>query len=110
MISAIGNNVPEAYANLSNGKTGIGKVNYLTTRYKDEYVLGEVKLSNEQIMDLISNHSPALNRTSLLGIAAAREAVLHSGIDLKDGLRTGLISSTTVAGMCKTELFYGEMV
>jgi 3-oxoacyl-[acyl-carrier-protein] synthase II len=110
MISAIGNNVQEAYSNLLNAKTGIGKVNYLKTRYKDEYVLGEVKLSNEQLMDLIGNHSSALNRTSLLGIAAAREAVQHSGIDLKDGMRTGLISSTTVAGMCKTELFYGEMV
>jgi 3-oxoacyl-[acyl-carrier-protein] synthase II len=110
MISAIGNNVQEAYTNLSNAKTGIGKVTHLKTRYKDEYVLGEVKLSNEQLRDLIGNHSPALNRTSLLGIAAAREAVQHSGIDLRDGLRTGLISSTTVAGMCNTELFYGEMV
>jgi 3-oxoacyl-[acyl-carrier-protein] synthase II len=110
MISAIGNNVQEAYANLSAEKTGIGKVNYLSTRYKEEYVLGEVKLSNEQLMELIGDHSPALNRTSLLGIAAAKEALKNSGIDLKDGLRTGLISSTTVAGMCKTELFYGEMV
>lgn len=110
MISAIGNNVQEAYANLSDAKSGIGKVKYLTTRYKDEYVLGEVKLSNEQLMDFIGDHSPALNRTSLLGIAAAKEALKHSGIDLKDGMRTGLISSTTVAGMCKTELFYGEMV
>ena len=59
MISAIGNNVQEAYANLSNAKSGIGKVNYLNTRYKDEYVLGEVKLSNTQLMDLISNHSSA---------------------------------------------------
>src|SRR5438045_1043205 len=107
MISAIGNNVQEAYANLSAEKTGIGKVNYLSTSYKEEYVLGEVKLSNEQLMDLIGDHSPALNRTSLLGIAAAKEALKNSGIDLKDGLRTGLISSTTVAGMCKTELFYG---
>jgi 3-oxoacyl-[acyl-carrier-protein] synthase II len=110
MISAIGNNVAEAYTNLSNGQTGIGKINYLTTRYKDEYVLGEVKLSNKELMDLVSDHSPVLNRTSLLGIAAAREAVKNSGIDLKDGLRTGLISSTTVAGMCKTELFYDDMV
>ena len=110
MISAIGNNVQEAYTNLLNEKTGIGKVTHLKTRYRDEYVLGEVKLSNEQLKDLIGSHSPALNRTSLLGITAAREAVLHSGIDLKDGLRTGLISSTTVAGMCNTELHYGEMV
>ncbi len=110
LISAIGNNVSEAYANLSQAKTGIGKVNYLKTRYKDEFVLGEVKLSNEQLMDLIGDHSPKLNRTSLLGITAAKEALKHSGIDLNDGLRTGLISSTTVGGMCKTELFFGEMV
>jgi len=110
MISAIGNNVQEAYLNLLNSQTGIGKVNYLNTRYKDEYVLGEVKLSNNELMDYVKSHSPALNRTSLLGMAAAKEALIQSGIDLKDGMRTGLISSTTVAGMCKTELFYKEMV
>lgn len=110
MISAIGNNVQEAYLNLLNANTGIGKVKYLNTRYKDDYVLGEVKMSNNELMDFISNHSPALNRTSLLGIAATKEALMHSGIDLKDGMRTGLISSTTVAGMCKTELYYKDMV
>ncbi len=110
MISAIGNNVQEAYANLSNAKSGIGKINHLTTRYKDEFVAGEIKLSNKDLMDLIQFKSPALNRTSMLGIAAASEALKHSGIDLNDGMRTGLISSTTVAGMCKTELFYKEMV
>lgn len=110
MISAIGNNVQEAYLNLSNAKTGIGKIHYLNTRYKDEFVAGEVKLSNNELMELIGDHSPYLTRTSLLGIAAAREALKHSGIDLNDGLRTGLISSTTVAGMCKTELFYKDML
>ncbi len=65
MISAIGNNVQEAYLNLLNSQSGIGKVNYLNTRYKDEYVLGEVKLSNNELMDYVKSHSPALNRTSL---------------------------------------------
>lgn len=110
MISAIGNNVQEAYANLSNAKSGIGKIHHLNTRYKDEFVAGEIKLSNNDLMDYIRFKSPALNRTSMLGIAAASEALKHSGIDLNDGMRTGLISSTTVAGMCKTELFYKEMV
>jgi len=40
---------------------------------------------------------------------AAKEAVIHSGIDTTDGLRTGLISSTTVAGMGITELYYKEL-
>lgn len=109
MISAIGNDVQEAYSSLVQSKTGIGKINHLTTRYKDEFVAGEVRLSNEELKDKIGDHSSALNRTSLLGIIAAKEALINSGIDLKDGLRTGLISSTTVAGMCRTELFYKEM-
>ncbi|MGZ3930393.1 MAG: beta-ketoacyl-[acyl-carrier-protein] synthase family protein [Bacteroidia bacterium] len=110
MISAIGNNVPEAYLNLSNSRTGIGKVQHLTTRFKDEYVLGEVKLSNEELMALAGDSSFGLNRTSLLGMIAATEAVVQSGIDMNDGLRTGLISSTTVAGMCNTELYYKDVV
>jgi 3-oxoacyl-[acyl-carrier-protein] synthase II len=110
MISAIGNNVPGALQSLSSSKTGIGKINHLNTRYKDEFVAGEVKLSNQQLMDLIGDHSDKLNRTSLLGIIAVREALAHSGIDLNDSLRTGLISSTTVAGMGKTEQFYKGMV
>ena len=40
---------------------------------------------------------------------AAKEAVQHSGIDTSDGLRTGIISSTTVAGMGKTEMYYKEL-
>lgn len=110
LVSAIGNNVQDAFFNLNNAQTGIGKINYLSTRYKNEFLAGEVKLSNADLMDFISCSSPSLNRTSMLGIAAAREAVQHSGFDMRDGLRTGLISSTTVAGMCKTELFYKEMV
>lgn len=110
LISAIGNNVAEAYSSLSRSKTGIGKIHHLTTRYKDEFVAGEVNLSNEQLKDRVNDHSQALNRTSLLGIIAAKEALAHSGIDLKDGLRTGLISSTTVAGMCRTELYYKQMI
>jgi 3-oxoacyl-[acyl-carrier-protein] synthase II len=109
MISAIGNNVSESFLSLSQSKTGIGKINYLTTRYKDEFLAGEVKLSNADLMDLVKDNSPDLNRNSYLAMLAAKEAVINSGIDTKDGLRTGVISSTTVAGMSKTEMFYKEM-
>ncbi|MFO0321018.1 MAG: beta-ketoacyl-[acyl-carrier-protein] synthase family protein [Bacteroidota bacterium] len=109
MISAIGNNVAESFLSLSHSKTGIGKINYLPTRYKDEFLAGEIKLSNTDLKDLVKDNSPDLNRNSYLAMLAAKEAVLHSGIDTKDGLRTGVISSTTVAGMGKTEMFYKEM-
>lgn len=109
MMSAIGNNVPEAFASLSNSKTGIGKINHLTTRYKDEFLAGEIKLSNADLADLVKDNNPSLNRNSYIAMLAAKEAVINSGIDPKDGLRTGVISSTTVAGMGKTELYYKEL-
>ncbi len=109
MISAIGNNVPESFLSLSQSKTGIGKINHLTTRYKDEFLAGEIKLSNADLSDLVKDNNPALNRNSYIAMLAAKEAVINSGIDTNDGLRTGVISSTTVAGMSKTELYYKEL-
>jgi 3-oxoacyl-[acyl-carrier-protein] synthase-1 len=109
MISAIGNNVQESFLSLAQSKTGIGKINHLTTRYKDEFLAGEIKLSNEALADLVKDNNPALNRNSYIAMLAAKEAVINSGIDTNDGLRTGVISSTTVAGMSKTELYYKEM-
>ena len=110
IISAIGNNVQETWHSLSNSKTGIGKINHLTTRYKDEFLAGEVKLSNAELAELVKDNNPQLNRNSYLAMKAAKEALVNAGIDPKDGMRTGVISSTTVAGMGKTELFYKEMV
>ncbi len=109
MISALGNNVNEAFLSLSQSKTGIGKINYLDTRYKDEFLAGEIKLSNADLIDLVKDSNPDLNRNSYLAMLAAKEAVINSGIDINDGLRTGVISSTTVAGMGKTELYYKEL-
>jgi 3-oxoacyl-[acyl-carrier-protein] synthase II len=109
MISAIGNNVPESFLSLSQSKTGIGKINHLTTRYKNEFLAGEIKLSNQQLADLVKDNNPALNRNSYIAMLAAKEAVINSGINTNDVLRTGVISSTTVAGMGKTEIYYKEM-
>lgn len=108
-ISAIGNNVPETLDSLMHSRTGIGKINYLGTRYKDEFLAGEIKLSDKQLADLVNDHNPDLNRNSYIAMLAAKEAVQNSGIDPTDGLRTGVISSTTVAGMGKTELYYKEL-
>lgn len=110
IISAIGNNVVETFDSLSHSRTGIGKINYLPTRYKDEFLAGEVKLSNEDLAEIIRDNNPQLNRNSYLAMKAAKEAVINSGIDTSDGLRTGVISSTTVAGMGKTELYYKDLV
>ena len=105
-ISSIGNTVEETFQSLSNCKSGIGKLNFLQTVHKDEFVAGEVKLSNKELGAIVGGGH--YDRTTLLGIIAAKEALGQAGItDIKEA-RTGFISATTVAGMCHSELIYKD--
>ncbi|WP_088653252.1 beta-ketoacyl-[acyl-carrier-protein] synthase family protein [Geofilum rhodophaeum] len=108
IISAIGNSVAENLAALKAGRSGIGPAEHLASRRKSDFMLGEVKLSNADLMKMLevdpeeaSKHS----RTSLLALAAAGEACRDAGLDLWDGDRgrLALVSATTVGGMDKTE-------
>jgi 3-oxoacyl-[acyl-carrier-protein] synthase II len=101
IVSAIGNSVDECYESLINCKTGIGKINH-----KDDFVVGEVKLSNEELSTLTQTTN--YNRTTLLGLLAAREALTNAQINNIKEARTGFISSNTVAGMCHSELIYSD--
>jgi 3-oxoacyl-[acyl-carrier-protein] synthase II len=106
IVSAIGNSVAETFRSLSACKSGIGPISHLKTNHRAEFVAGEVKHSNEELATIAG--TGAYDRTTLLGYLAAREAILHAGIgDVKDA-RTGFISSTTVAGMCHSELLYKD--
>jgi 3-oxoacyl-[acyl-carrier-protein] synthase-1 len=107
IISAIGNNVEETIASFKLQKSGIGNISILHTKYKDDYVAGEIKYSNSELEDILGFPSGSdLPRTALLGIKAANEAYLHAKIDSEKSLRTGLIAGTTVGGMDKTERYY----
>lgn len=104
VISAIGNSVPDTFTALSQLTSGIGRITLFDSIYKDILPVGEVKLSNTELCDKLSQKS-YITRTSLLGIHAAREAVAMAGLDIAKW-RTGLISATTVGGMDKTENFF----
>lgn len=108
VISAIGNNVEQNFDALNNKVSGLGSIDILQTKHKDDFKVGEVKLSNIQLLDRIGlPHSEIkhFTRTSLLGLIAAKEAVINSGINVSDTtIKTGLVSATTVGGMDRTEL------
>ena len=107
IISAIGNNSEEVLQSFRNNRPGIKISSSFNSIYRDEIPLGEVNLSDFELLLLAdSNKSAAFSRTSLLGMIAAREALNSAGIENVDEYRTGLISSNTVGGMDKTELFY----
>lgn len=106
IISSLGDSVEETLRSLSECRTGIGKIKHLQTVHRDEFVAGEVKHSNEELKQIAGTRN--YNRTTLLGIIAARQALKNAGINNITEARTGFISSTTVAGMCYSELLYKD--
>jgi 3-oxoacyl-(acyl-carrier-protein) synthase len=110
IITAIGNNKDQVLDSLLNLRAGIGPITHLETIHKGIIPVGEVKLTDQELASLagISLEGQAVyTRTALLGMIAAREAVVNSGID-PGKQRTGVVSATSVGGMDKTELFFQQ--
>ncbi len=108
IISSIGNNIDETYASLIEKRSGIGKIEILETLRRDEFLLGEIRLSHEQLIDLAEvDPAKAWTRTALLGIVAAKQAIKDSGIEARN---CSLISASTVGGMDRSELYFKDFL
>lgn len=111
VISAIGNNAEENLKGLRNCKTGIGKAQFLNSKYADELLFGEVKLSDQELHSLAGNFDiPGLTRTELLAFMAFREAVSSAQLSEEElkSFQTALLSGTTVGGMVEMEAIYAD--
>ncbi|MFY1045148.1 beta-ketoacyl-[acyl-carrier-protein] synthase family protein [Chryseobacterium sp. GP-SGM7] len=107
IISAIGNNVEENFVSLTTGKHGISDIELFETRHSGKIKTGEIKLSNEELVEKLQlNEENNATRTALLGMIAAREAVESAEISDINEYKTGLISSTSVGGMDVTEKYF----
>ena len=111
IICSIGNDADSVLESLRKGETGVGPMKYLQSKHS--YLpVGEVKLSNDQMKDIlgIKDESP-MSRTTLMGAIAIRQALEYAGITVEqlNGKRVALISGTTVGGMDLTENYYEQM-
>ena len=100
VVSAIGLDAEENLRSLKSGITGISKSSI------HNLMLGAVKLSNEQIVQMLDLPDEDFSRTTLLALPAAKEAWGNNKHHHK--IRSGLISSTSVGGMDRTEKYYFE--
>ncbi|MDR1973919.1 MAG: beta-ketoacyl-[acyl-carrier-protein] synthase family protein [Bacteroidales bacterium] len=119
VISGQGVGVKQTLRNLLNPQLFLGKAKLFDTSLK--VPVCEVPLSNKELAVMVGgNHS----RTAMLGMVAAREAMTDAfggtgafknggasdfnGVGASDfgGGRIGLVSSTSTAGMDRTEKFY----
>ena len=100
VVSAIGLDAEENLRSLKSRVTGISKSSI------HNLMLGEVKLSNEQIIQMLDLPNEDFSRTTLLALLAAKEAWGNN--KHHDKIRSGLISSTSVGGIDRTEKYYFE--
>jgi 3-oxoacyl-[acyl-carrier-protein] synthase-1 len=106
IASSIGMNAQECLVSIRSGKRGIHGIRILETVHSPDYVAGEIPFTNGQLMrhlGIPEVHSSRYTRTSLLGMVAAREACSMALVRGDNGIRTALVSATTVGGMDKTE-------
>ena len=100
VVTAIGLNAEENLNSLESLKTGISRSNAC------DLMLGEIRLSNAELIEQLQLPAEDYSRTSLLGLLAAKEAWANNKTD--KNIRTGIISSTSVGGMDRTEKYYYE--
>ena len=108
LISAIGNTVDSCLAALLEARTGISDINILQTKRKGEFKVGEIKLTNLELLESLNLNKTDYKkhtRTSLLAISAVKEAIKDAQLDINNpDLKTAVVSATTVGGMDKTEI------
>ncbi|MCG2610959.1 beta-ketoacyl-[acyl-carrier-protein] synthase family protein [Flavobacterium sp. SM15] len=107
IISSIGKTVEENFDALLAGRKGISTIENLETVHKDVIKVGEIKLTNSELEQLLGlNAENNFSRTAMLGAYAAKQAVENAGIQNLNDCKTGLISSTSVGGMDMTERYF----
>ena len=107
IISSIGNTVEENFQSLIDKKPGISKIDKIDTIHRDEIKVGEIEISNEELVKSLNlPESNNYSRTALLAEIAAKEAVKNAGIKDINKYKTGMISATSVGGMDMTEQYF----
>ena len=111
IISSIGRNIGETLSSMLEGRSGLGPLTRIDSVLRNEFPVGEVPYSNQELFSLAGiKPSEGYSRNALLGMIAAREAFQQSRLDRHTHLRTGLISATTVGGMDQCEYFYNDFL
>lgn len=111
VVSALGIGVDENIKRLRKGESGIGSAKHFTSKYTSILPFGEVDLSNERLIELTNcSDETGVSRTTLLAYLSFEQAINDSNLSKEDlkSIRTGIISSTTVGGMCHTDELYTD--
>jgi nodulation protein E len=110
VLSPIGSNAEQHWANLIRGVCGIAPATTIPTDQLSQSVVAEVKGYNP--LDHFNEKEAApLDRVAQFGVIAARQAIAHSGLTLAGGLaeRTATIIGCGVGGQSTQDESYWKL-
>lgn len=99
-VTPIGNNVSDMWEAVKEGRCGIAPITHYDTTGRKVTLAGEVKdFAPEEVID--KRELRKMDRFTQFAMAAAKEAVLDSGLDLEtvDKGRCGVIVSSGIGGL-----------
>ncbi|MCQ2266055.1 MAG: beta-ketoacyl-[acyl-carrier-protein] synthase family protein, partial [Bacteroidales bacterium] len=110
IVSALGAGKEATLHQLRAGKAAIGKMKHLGSRHT-QLPVAEVPFSNDELKEILNiPTSKIINRSTLIGRLALREALSESGLTKDFHARTAFLSGNTVGGMDVSELFYQDFL
>ena len=112
IVSALGTGIDAQLRAMRNGRSGVGKVTHLQSVYATDFVLGEVRMSNDDLAASLGlpTGDNGYTRTTLLSLLAMKDLLDSTDISLLKQEPFAFISANTVGGMCKMEDIYMDVV
>lgn len=112
IISALGTGIDDHVTALRQQRTGVHPISLLRTIHSNEFVLGEIKMSNDELSAYIGLPigDNGYTRTALLSLAAMKDLLKETDIELLRSEAFAFINANTVGGMSKMEDIYADVL
>lgn len=106
-LCPLGNDVPTAWDNLLQGKSGISRITQFDTTGYDTQIAGEVKDFNPEAFGIPAKQAKRMDRFTQFGVAAALKLMEHSGfkIDESNAEDVAVHVGVGIGGLATIEAF-----
>ncbi len=112
IISALGTGKKAHIEKLRRSESGVRNVAHLRSIHAADFVLGEIKSSNDELAEELNlpTGDNGYTRTTLLSLAAMNDLLRNTDIELLRNEPFAFINANTVGGMSKMEDIYMDVI
>ena len=112
IISALGTGKDAHISAFRTSRSGVTNVTHLKSIHAHEFVLGEIKMSNDELSEMLGlpPGDNGYTRTTLLCLAAMNDLLQTTDITLLRNEPFAFINANTVGGMSKMEDIYIDVI